>query len=317
MTDEHGNPDPLGMPGLVDVEVLAPGARGMLYRARQPALDRDVAVRVVTHSQTAAPPAHPHLAGVYGTGRTALGEPYVLLPYLPGGSLADRLARRRLADGCGGRGRRRQARRRPGRRARNGSRARPGDARQHPLVGLRRARAHPTPPSRPWRPCARGSPRDTPRTCTRSRASCAPRWAHAPTRRSPGCWRPPSPTTRSSSPTSASRLEGRFETSAGQTFASLTYAAPEVLDGRRRRVLAGGDRGRGADGRAAVPPARRGVARRPLRAHRDRAAARPAPARGARRALPARGRAGEGPGGPVGDGAGPRGHAAPAGRRRD
>lgn len=62
----------------------------MLYRARQPALDRDVVVRVLSAPAAAAPPAHPHLAGVYGSGRTARGELYVLLPYLPGGSLADR-----------------------------------------------------------------------------------------------------------------------------------------------------------------------------------------------------------------------------------
>lgn len=99
-----------GMAALVDgVEDLVEIGRGgfsVVYRGRQPALGRDVAVKVVSSRGT--PEAdlerwrrevtamgrlsnHPNIVAVYAGGVTGDGSPYLVLPYVPGGSLRDRL----------------------------------------------------------------------------------------------------------------------------------------------------------------------------------------------------------------------------------
>ena len=76
MASDQGAADPLQISGITDVAEIGRGPRGTVYRARQPALDRDVVVKVFTGAhdnqggagQTVprpSVPAHPHLLGVY------------------------------------------------------------------------------------------------------------------------------------------------------------------------------------------------------------------------------------------------------------
>lgn len=98
----------VGWPSLPGCEVLRElgrGGMGIVYLARQPALDRLVAVKVlrsVTHDdhqecnrfvreiQAAARLRHPHIVQLHEVGEVD-GQPYCLLEYMEGGSLADRL----------------------------------------------------------------------------------------------------------------------------------------------------------------------------------------------------------------------------------
>src|SRR5262249_14690051 len=99
------------LPGLELVEVVGSGGMGVVYKARQAALDRDVAVkllrdaslggsgqreRFVQEAGAVARLQHPHLVQVYEFGEvpSAAGttsQPYLVLEYVPGGSLADLL----------------------------------------------------------------------------------------------------------------------------------------------------------------------------------------------------------------------------------
>jgi serine/threonine protein kinase len=97
--------------GLELLEVLGYGGMGVVYRARQVALDRDVAVkflrdahrrnsgrreRFLQEARAVARLCHPHLVQLYEFGElpgAGSSQPYLVLEYVPGGSLADLLRR--------------------------------------------------------------------------------------------------------------------------------------------------------------------------------------------------------------------------------
>ncbi len=93
------------LPGCEVQRELGRGGMGIVYLARQPALERLVAVKVlrsiaradrqeclrfIREIQAAARLRHPHIVQLYEVGEVE-GQPYCLLEYLEGGSLAERL----------------------------------------------------------------------------------------------------------------------------------------------------------------------------------------------------------------------------------
>jgi serine/threonine protein kinase len=100
-------PDPT-IPGVEDLVEIGRGGMAVVYRGRQPAFSRDVAVKVVVVAgvdertrqrfeqecqAVGALSEHPNIVTVHGAGETADGLPYLVMGYQPGGSLADRLRR--------------------------------------------------------------------------------------------------------------------------------------------------------------------------------------------------------------------------------
>jgi serine/threonine protein kinase len=98
-----------GLTGFSDVEPVAAGGTSQVFRARQPAFDRTVAIKVLSVSAadrrtkarferelavTGRLGAHPNVVTVYDHGLSASGHPYLVLPWYEGGSLADAIARR-------------------------------------------------------------------------------------------------------------------------------------------------------------------------------------------------------------------------------
>src|SRR5690349_21470294 len=95
----------IGVPGCKDATEIGRGGFGVVYRARQPAISRTVAVKVLAadgldvdarHRFEGEVRAmgrlggHPHIVTVHQAGFTAGGNPYILMAYEDGGSLADR-----------------------------------------------------------------------------------------------------------------------------------------------------------------------------------------------------------------------------------
>nr|WP_184988324.1 serine/threonine-protein kinase [Sphaerisporangium rubeum] len=89
--------------------ILGQGGFGVVYRARQLAVRREVALKVDNRvlvserdrrrfmrevSSAGALSGHPHVADVYDAGVLPDGRPYMVLELCPGGSLADRLRER-------------------------------------------------------------------------------------------------------------------------------------------------------------------------------------------------------------------------------
>lgn len=87
-------------------EVIGRGGMGVVYRARQPSTSRDVAVKVIgaayarqvaflrrfeQEAQAGAHLQHPHILPMLDAG-VASGQPYLVTAYLPGGTLAARIA---------------------------------------------------------------------------------------------------------------------------------------------------------------------------------------------------------------------------------
>ncbi len=87
-------------------EIIGQGGMGVVYRAHQPGAARDVAIKVVSEpyaqrqafvrrfereAQASARLLHPHILPVYDVG-VGDGQPYIVTAYLPGGTLAARIA---------------------------------------------------------------------------------------------------------------------------------------------------------------------------------------------------------------------------------
>ncbi|MBG0818881.1 serine/threonine protein kinase [Planomonospora sp. ID82291] len=103
----------MAVPGYEVSGVLGQGGFGIVYRARQLAVDREVALKVDNRvlvserdrrrfmrevTSAGALSGHPHVAHVYDAGVLPDGRPYMVLELCPGGSLLDRLrAEGRLA----------------------------------------------------------------------------------------------------------------------------------------------------------------------------------------------------------------------------
>lgn len=97
---------PPEVPGVSDLVVIGRGGFGVVYRGRQEDLSRDVAVKILL-APGADPKAverwkreitamgrlsnHPNIVAVYSAGVTDEGHPYLLMPYVAGGSLHDRV----------------------------------------------------------------------------------------------------------------------------------------------------------------------------------------------------------------------------------
>ena len=99
--------DDPGIPGFEQVEPVGKGGFGVVYQAYQPAFRRTVAIKVLTAAGTGDPAletlqreaaamgslsGHPNVVTVHEAGLTDRGLPYLVMPFLPGGSLADRIA---------------------------------------------------------------------------------------------------------------------------------------------------------------------------------------------------------------------------------
>ncbi len=96
----------LDIAGLENAVEIGEGGFATVYRAFQPAFHRTVAVKVITNvnlddaarqrfereCQTMGSLAeHPNIVTIYGAGFTDLGRPYLVMAFLPGGSLQDRI----------------------------------------------------------------------------------------------------------------------------------------------------------------------------------------------------------------------------------
>ena len=96
------------VPGLDRPEAIGRGGFGVVYAADEPAFGRRVAVKVLTARigddearrgferecrAMGTLSGHPHIVAVHRGGTTAGGEPYIVMEFMSGGSLADRMAR--------------------------------------------------------------------------------------------------------------------------------------------------------------------------------------------------------------------------------
>jgi hypothetical protein len=103
--EPEGNVD-LGIDGLTEVVQVARGGFSTVFRARQPLLDRTVAVKVIHATVTDAAGGerflrevraagrlsqHPNVAPIYGAGTIAGGQPYLMMPFYSRGSLAKKI----------------------------------------------------------------------------------------------------------------------------------------------------------------------------------------------------------------------------------
>lgn len=103
---QHAGPIPV-ISGYSDLAFIAKGGFSSVYKARQERFDRTVAVKVLRADMrdpearrrfadecrlTGRLSGEPHIITVFDAGTTEDGHPYLAMQYLPGGSLADRVA---------------------------------------------------------------------------------------------------------------------------------------------------------------------------------------------------------------------------------
>lgn len=111
VTPPSGPSGDLGIPGVVDAQEIGRGGFGIVYRARQVDFGRLVAIKVITTPLDAdvhgrflrerqaigSLTGQPNIVTVFSAGETKAGLPFIMMEYLPGGSLADRLPHRPYA----------------------------------------------------------------------------------------------------------------------------------------------------------------------------------------------------------------------------
>jgi photosystem II stability/assembly factor-like uncharacterized protein len=99
------SPVDLGIDGVTDALLIGQGGFGSVYRAMQPRYRRVVAVKVLTLPLDAATrtafdrecqalgslSSHPNIVTLHEAGATAFNRPYLIMEYLPGGSIDERL----------------------------------------------------------------------------------------------------------------------------------------------------------------------------------------------------------------------------------
>jgi hypothetical protein len=105
VSDANGGPT---IPGVVDLVQVGRGGFGVVYRGYQPELGRNVAVKLISTPGTPEEAVerwrrevsamgrlsnHPNIVSVYAGGVTDDGSPYLVMPYIPDGTLGDRLRR--------------------------------------------------------------------------------------------------------------------------------------------------------------------------------------------------------------------------------
>jgi len=97
----------LGIEGFVESVEIGRGGFGAVYRAYQPKFGRTVAIKVLfSRADSRARlnferecrilgslSGHPNIVYVFDAGQTSSGQPYLVMAHMPGGALADRLAR--------------------------------------------------------------------------------------------------------------------------------------------------------------------------------------------------------------------------------
>jgi WD40 repeat protein/tRNA A-37 threonylcarbamoyl transferase component Bud32 len=106
--DQPANPFSVWVPGYEVLGVLGRGGMGVVYKARQTALGRVVALkmiltgsradsherqRFITEARAAARLQHPNIVGVFDVGECN-GQPYCALEFIDGGTLREKLAGR-------------------------------------------------------------------------------------------------------------------------------------------------------------------------------------------------------------------------------
>ncbi|MDQ3787024.1 MAG: serine/threonine protein kinase, partial [Actinomycetota bacterium] len=97
----------VSVPGYEIVDALGRGGFGVVYRARQVTIDREVAIKVDTRvilddrdqrrflrevRAAGRLSGHPHVVEIYDAGVLPDHRPYIVMELCPGGSLADRRA---------------------------------------------------------------------------------------------------------------------------------------------------------------------------------------------------------------------------------